>query len=113
MIRNKVTITKVDYSQLEAIHFELEMYAKNISPDDLRKDFLNAIMTLDIAHSLFFFLRNKLETDKTQYTISFSASQAAVLLKCCYWTRVQRSPYTANVMLKLSLLLDEQLKAMV
>ncbi len=113
MIRNKVTITKVDFKQLEAVHYELELFATYISNTSLKNDFLNAIMTLDITQTLYFFLRNKLENNNTMYTISFSASQAAVILKCCYWTRSARSPYTANVMLKLSFLLDEQLKAMV
>lgn len=113
MIRNKVTITKVDFTQLQVIQEELELFAAYEGRTSLKNDFLNTIMTLDIAQSLYFFLRNKLENQNTMYTISFSASQAAVILKCCYWSRRERSNYTANVMLKLSFLLDEQLKAMV
>ena len=113
MIRNKVTITKVDFKQLEAIHYELEFFAAYVAKTSLINDFLNAIMILDIAQGLYFFLRNKLENNNTMYTISFSASQAAVILKCCTWTRTERSIYTNNVMLKLSFLLDEQLKALV
>lgn len=113
MIRNKVTITKVDFKQLESIHCELELFAAHIAETSIKNDFLNAIITLDITQSMYFFLRNKLENNNIMYTISISASQAAVILKCCCWSRSDRSPYTANVMLKLSFLLDEQLKAMV
>lgn len=113
MIRNKVTITKVDFKQLEAVHYELELFAAYVVRTSLKNDFLNAIMVLDIAQCLFYFLRGKLENENTIYTISFSASQAAVILKCCIWNRTERSTYTKNVMRTLSFLLDEQLNAMV
>jgi hypothetical protein len=113
MRRNKITVKKIDFKQLEAIHEELELFSKHIAFSTLKTDFLNAIMSLDISNNLYFKLRNKLENGNFHYTISFTPSEAALILKCSNYKRPERNTYIDNVFTQLSFVLDQQLKSLI
>ena len=109
----KVTLTKVKFDELKALQAELELYA------DIQRlgfnfwsieDFLNALLAVDIAHALWITLRNKIENRKNQYTMTFKISEAAILMKCCYWERKERGGYEKNVCEKYKNIIDQQLK---
>ena len=109
----KVTIKNLNYKDLEVLQSELELFTKYLAVKELTKDFLNTIITFDIANSLYFLLRMKIEQSKIDYTVSFTVSQAATILKCSNFNRTDRDLYTKNVMTKLNIDLDKQLRDLV
>lgn len=109
----KVTVKNLHYKDLLALQTELDIYNKYVAVKELQNDFLNTIITFDIVNILHFFLRTKIEQGKEQYTVSFSISQAATILKCCNFNRVDRELYTKHVMTKLGIDLDKQLRDLV
>lgn len=110
----KVTLKeKLNFKDLEVLQFELDLFNKYVAIKELYTDFLNAIITFDVVNGLYFFLRMKIEQGKEEYTISFSVSQAATILKCCNFNRSDRGLYTKHVMNKLKIDLDKQLNDMV
>lgn len=109
----KVTVKNLHYKDLLALQTELDIYNKYVAVKELQNDFLNTIITFDIVNSLHFFLRMKIEQGKQEYTVSFSISQAATILKCCNFNRSDREVYTKHVITKLSIDLDKQLKDLV
>lgn len=108
----KIPIKKLKFRHIEILQRELELFVDHVSNNDLEKDFLNAITSLDIANNLYFILRNKLEQDKRLYGISFTVSQAATILKCCYYNRKERTDEQQNTMLIFILELDQKLKSL-
>ena len=109
----KVTIKNLHYKDLEVLQSELELFTKYLAVKELTKDFLNTITTFDIANSLYFLLRMKIEQSKIDYTVSFTVSQAATILKCSNFNRTDRDLYTKHVMTKLNIDLDKQLRDLV
>lgn len=109
----KITVKNLHYKDLLALQTELDIYNKYVAVKELHKDFLNTIITFDIVNSLHFFLRMKIEQGKEEYTVSFSISQAATILKCCNFNRVDRELYIKHVMIKLGIDLDKQLRDLV
>lgn len=77
------------------------------------QNFLDAIITLDIAFRLWFTFRTKIEKPETKkgYQITFKTSEAAVLQKVCLFDNPNSGPFEKNVKEKYKLLLDQQLKA--
>jgi hypothetical protein len=78
------------------------------------ENFLDAIITLDIAFRLWFTFRTKIETPEAKkgYKITFKTSEAAVLLKVCYFQNPNSGVFEKNVKEKYKLFLDQQLKGM-
>lgn len=109
----KVTVKNLHYKDLEVLQSELELFTKYIAIKKLINDFLNTIITFDNCTSLYFLLRMKIEQSKTDYTVSFTVSQAATILKCCNFNRTDRDLYTKHVMTKLNIDLDKQLRDLV
>ncbi len=77
-------------------------------------NFLDAIITLDIAFRLWFTFRTKIEKPEAKkgYQITFKTSEAAVLLKVCYFDNPNSGVFEKNVKEKYKLFLDQQLKGM-
>lgn len=110
----KVTLKeKLNFKDLEVLQSELDLFNKYVAIKELNTDFLNTIITFDIVNGLYFFLRMKIEQGKQDYTISFSVSQAATILKCANFNRTDRGTYTKHVMTKLKIDLDKQLRDIV
>lgn len=78
------------------------------------ENFLDAIITLDIAFRLWFTFRTKVEKPEAKkgYKITFKTSEAAVLLKVCYFNNPNSGAFERNVKEKYKLYLDQQLKGM-
>lgn len=76
------------------------------------ENFLDAIITLDIAFRLWFVFRTKIEKPEAKkgYTISFKTSEAAVLQKVCLFQNPNSGIFENNVKEKYKLFLDQQLK---
>jgi len=105
----KITVKKLKHEHIEVLQQELKHFSYYTAVTSLRTDFLNAITALDIAATLHYVLRNKIEQDKKLYTIGFSLTQAAIILKCCNYKRLERDDYVRNVMTSLVLIIDPQL----
>lgn len=109
----RVKVKNLNFKDLEVLQSELELFVKYLAIKELAKDFLNTIITFDLANNLYFLLRKQIEQGKTDYSVNFTVSQAATILKCCYFNRADRDLYTKHVMTKLSIDLDKQLKDLV
>lgn len=108
----KIPLKKLKYRHIQVLQRELELFVAHVTINDLKSDFLNAITSLDIANNLYFILRNKMEQDKNLYTISFTVSQAAIIMKCCYHIRKERTEEEDNIMLQYAIELDQKLKSL-
>lgn len=109
----KITIKKLHFKEIQVLQYELELYVTYISDYCIQTDFLNAIISMDIASHLYFILRTKLEQDRIKYSIGFTVSQAATIMKCCNYDRTYRSDYSKNVLRKYSSDIDQQLKSLI
>lgn len=109
----KVQVSKMNFSEIEVLQQELELFNQYIVAHEIKRDFLTAITILDINNHLYYLLRHRLEKKQLVHTISFSASQAATILKCCNYNRTARTDYAKNVLVKLSFILDQELKSLV
>jgi DNA-binding GntR family transcriptional regulator len=109
----KVTVKNLHFKDLEALQLELDIFNKYVAIKELQKDFLNTIITFDIVNNLYYLLRTRIEQGKKEYTVSFTTSQAATILKCCNFNRADRDLYTNHVMTKLSIDLHKQLTDLV
>lgn len=109
----KVTVKNLNFKDLEVLQSEVELFSKYLAVTALNKDFLNTIISFDISNSLYFLLRMKIEQNKIDYTVSFTVSQAATILKCCNFNRTDRDLYTKHVMTKLNIDLHKQLTDLV
>lgn len=105
-----ISVKKIRHKELEALQEELKAFIIHLN-FQLKTDFLNAMISIDISGKLFYKFRNKLEYQKEFYTISFSMSEAATILKCCNYDNPDRSVYTRNVLTKFNLDLDQKLKS--
>lgn len=109
----KVALKKVKYDEVVALQNELHEYSQlqrlgfNFWSID---DFVNAIIAVDIAHNLWIQLRKKIESDRKVFTINLKLSEAAVVMKCCYWKRDGRGTYETHVAEKYKNIIDHQLK---
>lgn len=109
----KITVKELKIQELEVLQNELELYVNYISNYVLKNDFLNAIISLDIANNLYFILRSRIENGRTSTNINFTVSQAATIVKCCKYQRPNRNEYVKNVLLQLSATIDQQLISLV
>ena len=109
----KITVKELKYEDLEVLQLELELYSQYVMHNCLKTDFLNAIISLDIANNLRYILRNKIEKYTKACSIKFSMTEAATILKCCHTHRGGRNDYTNNLRIKLIFILDQQLKSVV
>ena len=46
-------------------------------------EFLNRLLLIDISQRLFYFFRGKTESLKTEFSLSFSISEAIVMMQIC------------------------------
>ncbi|ALM50330.1 hypothetical protein AMR72_16420 [Flavobacterium psychrophilum] len=108
----KLKLTQIDPAEIEVLQHELEQYSK-IEELGLNhwgtNDFLNALLTVDIALRLWFTLRGRIESSKEFFNLSLKVSEAVIVLKCCTWQRHGRNEYEKNVAEKYKGLLAEQL----
>lgn len=109
----KVSVSKLNVKELQALQMEIEKYAACAAVNDLHKDFLNTMIIIDVARNLYLKLRTKIENPKPLQTISLSVTEASILLKCCNFDHPQKSLYSWNVMIKINLELDQKLKSMI
>jgi hypothetical protein len=112
MNANKIKVTKIKYKELEILHRELEYYTNHVAETSLKTDFFNAILLMDILNQLYYSLRNKIESDKDTYQISFSLSEAVLIIKCYCYERPMRSEIAKNYLLQLSSLFDQKIKSL-
>lgn len=105
----KVPVKKLHHKDLEILQTELEIYVQYVAGYELKKEFLNSIITFDLAQNLYYIIRNRLEKNGEYHTVYFTASQAAIVLKCCNLNRTDRDEFTKHVMNKLKINLDQQL----
>ncbi len=110
---NKVRVKNLHFKDLEVLQLELDIYNKYVAVKELKKDFYNSIITFDIISGLMLILLNRIWKGAERCTISFSTSQAAIILKCCNFNRTDRNTYTKHVMTKLSIDLHKQLTDLV
>lgn len=109
----KVKVKNLYYEDLEALKTELDIYKKYVAVKYLATDFLQTIITFDIVNSLLFMLNTRMWKGAEKQNIIFSASQAAIILKCCNFNRTDRNTYTKHVMTKLSIDIDEKLTSLI
>jgi hypothetical protein len=106
----KIKVKNLKHSHVLVLQNELLSYSKFIADKLLNKQFLTAITILDIANTLNFLLRNKIESDKQKFSISFSISQAAIIRQCInYENDKNRDNFTIAVLELLKNQIDPQL----
>lgn len=108
----EVKLTKVSRDEVATLQAELQAYA------DIQRlgynfwsneDFLNAILTVDIAQRLWIVFRRKVEAERSQFTMTFKINEAVIILKCCHWKRDGRNDYEKHVVEKYKNIIDQQL----
>lgn len=109
----KIKVKQLNWKDLEVLQNELDLYMKYVAVKELTNDFLNTMITFDMVNNLYYLLRNRLEQNNTKYNVSFTVSQAATILKCCHFKRIDRDEFTKHVMTKLEISLDKQLRDLV
>ncbi|MEN2415520.1 hypothetical protein [Flavobacterium mesophilum] len=110
-MNNKITIKKISWHELEVLNVELRMFASLLSAIDIKDDFLNTIISIDIARALYYKFRTKIENRKENYSLNLTISEAATLLQCCTYDNPVKTDFSKNVKIKLSSDLDQQLKS--
>ena len=108
----QIKLHKVRYDELEVLHDELNKYAETSRLGFnfwSNEEFLNAIIAVDIAYALWLKLRKKIESEQGTFLLTFSLSEAVIILKCCVWKRSGRPEYETHVAEKYKRLIDEQL----
>lgn len=108
---HKIQIKKVKRHQLQILQNELIHYTDFVQKSDLKKDFLNAITVIDINTTLYYLLRNRIEKQKQQFNIELTISQAATVMKCCNYNRIERDPLEVTTLLMFGNSIDQQLKS--
>ena len=110
-----IKFTKVDRDEVAVLQAELMYYAQ-IERLGLHHwgidDFLNAIVAVDTAHRLWLTLRKKLESDSKIFKLQFTATEAVIVFKCCFWLRDGRTEYQKFVAEKYRNKIDEILKSL-
>ena len=114
----QVKLHNVSVEEVRTLQNEIHDYQNHVQTTigiiKTPEQFLNAIITIDLAFRLWFLFRTKIEkTDpKKGYTISFKTSEAAVLQKACMYQNPNSGIFENNVKEKYKLFLDQQLKGM-
>lgn len=112
----RVTIKKLEKKELEVLQYEINHFALQIQSSINSSDilnFLDSIIAIDIMSNLFYVLRNRIEKENTFTTLTLPISQASTIMKVCHFNENERSLYTKNVMLKISRIIDQQLKSFI
>lgn len=108
----KITLKKLERSQLEVLQNQLQSFSVRIFYKDAKENFIDAIISLDIINSLYFILRSRIESERTFYNLNLRPSQAAVILKCIL-NNQSTEPYAVSFFEKIKELIDKQLKELV
>lgn len=112
----QVKLTQVSLDEVKVLQNELQLFGEwqklgfNYWSNE---DFYNAIATVDVALRMYFFLRTRIESGKSKFTISFKISDAVVILKCCHWRRSERNDYEKIITLKYQDIIDQKLKSII
>ncbi|MBB1194838.1 hypothetical protein DNC80_14300 [Flavobacterium sp. SOK18b] len=109
----RITIKNLKMEDLEVLRLELDVYNKYVAVHQLNNDFLNSIITFDVVNNLFYLIRSKTDQSKNEYSVSFTITQAAIILKCCSFNRTDRNTYTNHLINKLKIFLDKELRNLV
>ncbi len=108
----KIKLNQLTRDQLEVLQNELQKYSIDVFYIDCKNNFIDAIISLDIIYSLYFILRNRLESHRLLFNINLKPSEAAVILKCILKTS-NKDPFTVAFFENIKELIDKQLKAIV
>lgn len=74
-----------------------------------QNEFLNRVLLIDIAQRLFYFFRGKTESLKNESTLSFSASEAIVVMQVCDEFAFFFDEYHSHTLRKTKEIMFEQL----
>lgn len=109
----KVNLKKIKTADIEIIQSELLKFIShkidNLAHCNDYQNYCNDIIAVDTLQSVFFLFRKKIESKKTESSISLSPTQAVVLLFCAQWQRQERTQIEKHTMQTLSDLLHEKL----
>jgi len=111
----QVKLHNVSSEEVRALQNETYDFQQQASKSLKTADnFLDAIITLDIAFRLWFTFRTKIEKPEAKkgYQITFKTSEAAVLQKVCLFQNPNSGPFENNVKEKYKTFIDQQLKGM-
>lgn len=105
----KVVLNNLEREQLEVLQNELQAYSIHLYYVDLKQNFYEAIISLDIINHLYFLLRSRLESEKSKFHLNLKPSEAAVILLCVL-NYTKQDAYTVAFFEKIKELIDKQLK---
>ncbi len=111
-MKNKVEvpIKNLHFKDLQVLIEELDIFTKYAAVTYLATDLLNTVIIFDTIMGLIYKLSVRVANGhKDYYTINFSVTEAAIILKCCNFNRTDRYEYTKHLMSKLKINLDQQL----
>ena len=108
----KVTLKKVSREQLAILQRELQLYSINIHYHELKDNFLDAIILMDIINSMYYVLRSKIESYRSSFTINLPIHQAGVVLKCVL-KHENNDSYAIAFLETVKTSIDQQLKSIV
>ena len=109
----KVVIKKFKRENLQILQSELFKFighkvAHSSNCSDYT-NYCNDIIVIDLAQSMFYAFRDKIESHKPFSSIAITPSEAVILLYCCAWDRKERSNEERFVMQFICDVLHEKL----
>lgn len=110
---NKIIVKKISFQELEVIQMELELIARFASYKGIEPDTLNMLIAIDIAKKLYYKLQNKIQNRNDSYRISFSISEAALIVKYYKLQIHNFTDYNETILRKFCHNFDQQLKSLI
>lgn len=107
----KIKLPKVKKHQLQILQDELIHYTEYIRANELQADFLNAMIIFDISTTLWYLFRNKVENHSQIFNLSFTVSQASIIMKLCLHERIERDELERATLISFGTTIDQQLKS--
>jgi hypothetical protein len=109
----KLVIKKIKRENLQILQSEVFKFighkvAHSANCNDYT-NYCNDIIVIDLAQSMFYAFRDKIESHKPFLNLALTPSEAVILLYCCTWDRKERSEEERFVMQFICDVLHEKL----
>ncbi|MEE1899575.1 hypothetical protein V1389_14595 [Flavobacterium rakeshii] len=109
-----VKLLRVTNEEIEVLQLELFLFSEAQKQQVALltiNEFLEALISTDIALRLWYLFRRKVEGSQQKFSVRLKVSEACIVLKCCMWPRTGRSDYEKNIVEKYKTVIDQQLKS--